>query len=344
MSDEAQVKGKGRPFMFFYILVIYIFSAFTWWSFLLVEKNKLSFDAIADRECVLYNVEHQLPVQSKAYFNTPHYHDLYKKYERQKWMITSEGAVFLLLLVAGTYSLYGTFKKEMRLAKQQNNFLLSITHELKSPLASIKLSLQTFSKRVALEEKFAKLLHNSLEDVDRLEGLVDNILLAAKVENSSYGYKMFPTDVSELLRNILDKLRTSFPANPIEYKIYDEATAVVDKLTFSSVIINLVENAVKYSAAGSPINVTLNVIDEEIIIEIIDQGMGISDQEKPRVFEKFYRVGAESTRSTKGTGLGLFLVKSVINDHQGKVHVFNNTPKGSIFRITLPLEVATEGE
>ena len=214
----------------FYLLVIYIFSAFIWWSYLLA--NKVAYEAQAGMELVRYNHMNKLPDDSKEYYGTEHYHELDTKYHRQRFMIISEGVVFLLLLAAGAVTIYGTFTREVMLARQQNNFLLSITHELKSPLASIKLSLQTLVKRLTMEEKFSKLIGNSIDDVDRLEMLVDNILLASKVESSSYSYNMDRTDLSSMLTALLERMKVHYGDKEISYHIPAEINAVVDKLTF----------------------------------------------------------------------------------------------------------------
>lgn len=338
MKEEQIAMRRGRPLLLFYLLVIYIFSSFIWWSYLLVEKNKMAFAAQVGKELMQYNLENHLPSDSQEYFNSIHYKDLNGKYQRQRWMIIGEGTVFLILLASGAYTIYGTFTREMLLARQQNNFLLSITHELKSPLASIKLSLQTLIKRVTMEEKFGKILNNSLLDVDRLEMLVDNILLAAKVESSGYNYNMDKTDLSSLMDALLERLKSNCNDHTLVFDIQEDVNATIDRLTFSSAIINLVENAIKYSPTDSVVTVSMQEKREEIEIAVSDEGIGIPDKEKPNVFNKFYRIGSEATRTSKGTGLGLFIVRKVVTDHGGRVSVLNNTPRGTIFKINIPAD------
>lgn len=314
----------------------YIFASFIWWSYLLYDKNESLSHAKTEAAYYKYmmsNNNNELTFQQ--FKNTTTYHSITKKYNRQKWMILGEGTVFMILLILGIYQLFRTYNKEVLLARQQNNFLLSITHELKSPIASIKLSLQTLIKRLSLEEKYQKLLTNSVEDTERLQSLVENILFAARMENHSYAFEKKTENISEELLRITEKFRINTAATRNIYtNIQEDIEYLVDKEAFRSAIINLLENAYKYSDAGSVIQINLFKKDKQIILEITDEGKGIPVEERDKIFQKFYRIGNEETRNTKGTGLGLFIVKKVIESHGGKISVEKNKPKGSIFRIT----------
>ncbi len=249
-------------------------------------------------------------------------------------MISGEGVVFISLLVIGIFQVRKTFKKEEELTLQQKNFLLSVTHELKSPIASSKLQLQTLLKHELEREKQKELINNAITDIERLNNLAENILLAAKIENNVHILHKEEYDISlyttEIVKNAINtfnyKQKVSLTIEPgIQLKI--------DTMNFPSIVMNLFENAVKYSSADSPIIISLKKENHSIILSVVDEGSGISEIEKRNIFQKFYRVGNEETRKTKGTGLGLYIVKYLVEQHNGKIVVKDNLPKGSIFEV-----------
>lgn len=248
-------------------------------------------------------------------------------------MIITEGGVFILLLLLGLLRVRKVFLREMELAAQQRNFLLSITHELKSPLATIKLSLQTLTKRKLEPEQSEKLIGNSLLDLDRLESLVDNILFAAKIEREEPGLSSDEINISEIVRSVADRFSHNKKEIVISEEIKNDVYLNADTLAFTSVVINLIENAIKYSPEQTEIKVTLIEDEENTLLSIADNGIGISDEDKNKVFEKFYRVGNEDTRKTKGTGLGLYIVKRVVEIFNGEISIADNSPKGTVFNL-----------
>jgi signal transduction histidine kinase len=251
-------------------------------------------------------------------------------------MILGEGAVFIFLLGVGAYFIHASIKKEDRLHEQQQNFLMSITHELKSPLAAIKLSLQTIIKRDLDREQQAKLLSNSLKDIERLDDLVENMLLATKIESGAYSFPKEEFDFSELVAKISDRLQVHSCGceQIIKTKIANHVKLMGDKFAISSVVTNLIENAVKYSGQCAEVSVELGQNDGKPFLRVGDKGIGISDTEKMLIFDKFYRVGDENVRKSKGTGLGLFIVKEVLQHHDADISVKDNVPQGTIFEVT----------
>lgn len=251
-------------------------------------------------------------------------------------MIVGEGSVFLFLLIVGAYFIRQSIKKEVKLKDQQQNFLLSVTHELKSPLAAIKISLQTLVKRDLNREMQTSLLNNSLKDIERLDTLVENMLLATKIENRSYSFPKEEIDFSDLVTKICDRLQLHSCSlqQIIKADIKPGISIKGDSFTLSSVVTNLIENAIKYSDHCAEVLVTLCQIDGKVVFTVSDKGAGISDAEKMLIFDKFYRVGAENTRKTKGTGLGLFIVKEVLQQHDADIVVKDNVPQGTIFEVT----------
>jgi len=251
-------------------------------------------------------------------------------------MIIGEGAIFIFLLVLGAYFIHASIKKEDKLKEQQQNFLMSVTHELKSPLAAIKLSLQTIVKRDLEKQMQASLLNNSLKDIERLDDLVENMLLATKIESRTYSFPKEEFDLSELVTRITDRLQVHSCGNEqlINASVKPGIRVMGDKFALSSVVTNLVENAVKYSGPCAEVAVQLCQNDGKPFLTVSDKGPGIPDGEKMLIFDKFYRVGDENVRKSKGTGLGLFIVKEVLQNHDADISVKDNTPQGAIFEVT----------
>jgi len=318
----------------FYVLVLYIFASFTWWATLHVKKNKQIFQdkvRIMELEFDKEGLDRSLIPQTKAY------QTIEDKLEGQNWMILGEGLVFLILLAVGTWKIHAGFQKELMLNRQQRNFLLSITHELKSPIAGIKLALQTLLSREIPPNKQRQLMGNSLRDANRLQNLVDNLLMAAKLENETVTFAKEEQNLTDLLGNIYGPLKGQFGhIRRFEKNIEPDLYIAGDKTALVSIFTNLIENAVKYSEKGDDIKLWAAREKEGIKVKVQDTGIGIGEKERKRVFQKFYRIGNEDTRTTKGTGLGLFIVKELVERHKGRIQVKENQPKGSVFVVSFP--------
>ncbi len=317
------------------VVILYMLLAFAWWSFLLFAKNKDAFEAKAAYNKLVMIADHAVH-SDKEFLQTQLYKDLEEKYRRQEWMILGEAVVFIISLVIGVWLINRGYNKEIDSAQQRRNFLLSITHELKSPIASIQLVLETFRKRKLQAMHIDQLSQNALKETERLNDLVNDLLLAAKVE-TAYQPHLESINISKLLKDLIGRLRNKYPK--VQFDLYqpeEEILLQADKTGLTSVALNLLENAAKYNAENPKVSTVLQNSNGKIQIEFVDNGIGIPDKEKNRIFERFYRVGNEDTRKTKGTGLGLYIVDQIIQAHGGKISVRDNRPKGTIFTISLP--------
>ncbi|WCT11346.1 sensor histidine kinase [Mucilaginibacter jinjuensis] len=284
-----------RPFVIFYALIIYAIAELFWWGYMLVHLQPGRFG-----------------------------------------MIMGEGSVFILVFTVGAYNLHTSINKERRLQEQKRNFLLSVTHELKSPLASIKLYMETIQKRKLEHSQIIDFAGKCLLDVDRLNDMVENMLLASKIENRSYTFPKEQFNLSTLVDSVVNRLQINkcdFSQQLINAEIEPKIEITGDKFALTSVVTNLIENAVKYSQPCAEVNVKLFRKDGQVYFMVADQGIGIADNEKSRIFERFYRVGSEDTRNTKGTGLGLYIVKQVLDKHEASIRVKDNIPEGSVFEV-----------
>lgn len=249
-------------------------------------------------------------------------------------MIAGEGFVFLGIMTYVIIRIHINLKKETALARQQKNFLLSVTHELKSPIASIKLIFETIQKRELEKEKLIEIASNGNKDAERLNALVENILLSTQFDNNNFSISKQLTNLSEYLTKETHKLTLPHAnSRRFEITIQDKIYYLIDTFHFHSIISNLIENAIKYSEKNTPIKIQLYKSDDKIVLSVADEGAGIPNEEKVKIFEKFYRSGNEETRNTKGTGLGLYIAKQLTELHNGKIFVKNNIPRGTIFEI-----------
>ena len=321
-----------------YLVIFYMLLAFSWWTVLLHTKNRDAF--LAKNEILKLTLIAQNAIKNEADFlNNPAHIQLKNAYQRQEWMILGEASVFVLSLLIGIAFINRGYNKEILAAKQSRNFLLSITHELKSPIASIRLGFETLQRKKLSEEQAMVLLKNGINDTDRLNNLVSDLLLSARLE-STYQLNMELFSLEILIDECIQSIKQKFPSSEInQSKASDIPEIFADYSAIRSVILNLLENAMKYSDSIPEINIKIYLASDKIHLEISDFGIGIAQQERKKIFEKFYRIGNEDQRKTKGTGLGLYIVDQIIKAHNGSISVSSNHPKGTKFNIFLPLDI-----
>lgn len=312
-----------------YFVIGYMILAFLWWAFHLWEQN----ERLYLQQLVL--LEYKYPGESDVIQRNVDYNKIRGAWESGKRMVVAEGLFFTVCLVFGLWVIRRSADKEVSLARQRRNFLLSITHELKSPIASLRLVIETMTRRTLRDDQRETLLKNGLKDADRLQGLVEELLLAARLED-----KWRPTlgevNLKTLVEDCRDAMLARSPGADIAVSAPDGWPVLkADYTGIAAVIRNLLENALKYAPGDAPVRVTISNRDSKCRIVVADQGPGIPDSEKKRVFEKFYRIGNEETRKTTGTGLGLFIVSQIVKAHGGSIELHDNTPSGAVFTITL---------
>lgn|SRR5574343_23523 len=295
---------KRQTGIFFYILGLYVVLQFAWWGFHLIELTE------------------ELKRNSS---------DVSKRVI----MIIGEGLVFFSILIFGLWKIRSSIKKELQLSERQNNFLLSVTHELKTPLAANKLYLQTIQKRNLDEEKRKSLMEKAIQENERLEGMIENILNASRLENNALKPHKEETNVTVLFEQIAERFQKRNQQELLNLNLEKDLIFNLDVFFVETIINNLLENALKYGGANGNIELYLFRKADHLIFGVKDEGPGIQKEEIKEVFEKFYRSGNEDTRQQKGSGLGLFIVAELVRMHEGKVNCRENTPRGANFEITL---------
>jgi signal transduction histidine kinase len=307
------------------IIISYMVLALGWWTLLLYNKNEdiYTYQRILSGE----QVTEALPDPDT----------LRSKYLRQKYMIIGEGLFFALSLIIGIGIIYRAIKDEFKVAQLKSNFLLSVTHELKTPISSIKMVLQTLLNKPGLDiEKKQLISRNALQESNRLESMVNKLLLSTKIEDQ-YLYNFEPIDIHSFVSQIIQFYPKGAIDDKINFSCPNNLTADIDQETFRSLILNLLENAIKYSPPPADISLEINDSNGNLILHVKDKGIGISDDEKEQVVGKFYRIGNEEFRSSTGSGLGLFIVNSIVKSYEGDIEILDNKPKGTVVSIRLPL-------
>ncbi len=267
--------------------------------------------------------------------------DMYAHHHARVRMFLWEGAFFLVLVMVGGLLIVRTLRKEVALSKQQGNFLSAVTHELKSPLASIRLYTETLLLRDVSSEKKKHYLEAVSKDVSRLETLVGNLLAVARLEENAWHVSLsradLVQDVHDVMRVVADEVSSlgvmvhvSLPQEPL-WVLYDP-------MSLSMVLRNLVDNAIKYGGASKQVWVRLSRVEDTAVLEVEDHGMGFVSSEASKMFEKFYRVGDEMVRQTPGSGLGLYLVQALAQGCNAYVSAHSEgLGKGAVFKVVFPL-------
>ncbi|MFY7989293.1 MAG: sensor histidine kinase [Fluviicola sp.] len=292
---------------FVYVLGAYVLVQFVWWGYHLIDLTRASAkdpDAVSGR--VL--------------------------------MIVGEGSVFLLLLLFGLWRIKSSIRKEINIARQQNNFMLSVTHELKTPLAATKLYLQTLLKHQQLpEEKKQEVLNKAIEESNRLEGLVEQILTASRLEQQSIDLNRTKFELNEAVSELI-QIQQNRQNIQIAFQAAQEIHVHTDRFLSQTAINNLLENALKFTDPAKGVSVKISVHELYISIRIKDFGKGISVEDQRLLFRKFSRLGNEETRTTKGTGLGLYIAYQSSKAIGGMVKLINPGEAGAEFEIQIPNE------
>ncbi len=254
---------------------------------------------------------------------------------------------YMFILIAGIliFGLILTIRsltREMELSRMKSDFVSTVSHEFKSPLTSIRqIAEMLHSGRVPSEERRQKYYDVLLEQSERLSLLTENVLSFAKMEEGKRKFVFEHVDIETLLRNIVSTIqdRMGHDGFTIETEIAKTLPPLMaDASAITQAVNNLIDNAVKYSADSKKIIVKAFDDEQSVVIQVIDFGLGIKKEEMNKIFDRFYRGGDELTRTVKGSGLGLTLVKQIVEAHNGSIQVESESRKGSVFTMRLPLD------
>src|ERR1700730_3189353 len=250
-------------------------------------------------------------------------------------------AALSLFMVAGIFLTYRNVSREMNLARQKSDFVANVSHELRTPLALIRLYAETLELgRLTAKEKYQEYFRIIREESERLTALINNILDFSRIDAGRKEYEFQETNLAELVHSTLDSYRFQIQQNGFDFEenISPDIPPVnVDREAIARSLLNLVNNALKYSKDQKHIAVKLYRANGSVKLEVQDRGIGIPINEQEKIFEKFYRCGDPLVHDVKGSGLGLSLVRHIVRAHGGDVQVESAPEKGSKFIIALPL-------
>ncbi|MDQ3552170.1 MAG: ATP-binding protein, partial [Bacteroidota bacterium] len=301
MATNSRKKFR-RATVIFWFLLLYIIAALLWWLLSLEQQNR-----------AIHQIQRQQVISTQTTSNN-HQAALLKINESQRRnsvKFITEGITFLLLILFGAVYIYRLVRREFLVQQQQQNFVMAVTHELKTPISVARLNLETMQKHKLDEEKNNKLLQMTLQETLRLDTLINNILISSQLDVEDYKMLKEELDLSDLLNNSVKQFHQRYSQRKIDLEIEPEIEIYGDPLLINLLISNLLENAQKYSPSNKTITCRLFQKNKKIYLQIIDEGMGIPASEKANIFQKFYRIGNEQTRHSKGTGLGLFISKKI---------------------------------
>jgi len=304
-----------------YFIILYVMAFFLWWSYLLIRTHEEKAVLQEQVEILHQNADVDTVILSESDIN------------RDRIMIILEGVVFLLLLLLASVFVIRSISNREKFINSKKNFLLSTAHELRSPLASVKLHLQTMKRPGLGEDQYEKLLSNALLEVERLSLLTEKTLLASGLEEGKLQTQLDFIDFSAYISAELDSKYEN--ENRIKRSIQPNLQGVTSKDALSIILSNLVDNGLKYS--DKDVLVALALRNDKVELSVSDSGPGIPEAERKLIWDMFYRRGDEMERSAKGTGLGLYLVKSMAKLSNAKVYIEDNTDGGAKFVVTFPI-------
>ncbi|MDE3185345.1 MAG: GHKL domain-containing protein [Bacteroidota bacterium] len=317
-------KYKVRPlriiFIFYWFLLAYILAALIFWFIDLNEQNK----ELTQLRLNAVNVHDTYYIQK--------INRIENEEKRKTAQYIGEGVTFLLMIIAGAVYVFRIIKRQLVQSEQQKNFMMAISHELKTPIAVTKLNLETMQIRKLEFGQQQKLIRSTIQEANRLNTLCNNMLFMSQLDSEGSSLTNEKIDLSTLAIDCAEDFILRFPERKIEIDVENDIIFTGDKLLLQLAINNLLDNAIKYSGKEDVVLIKVFKEPKKIKLQVIDQGSGVEPAEKERIFEKYFR-GA--SKQTKGTGLGLYLTREIVKQHRGSISMKNNKPRGSIFEIQI---------
>lgn len=318
LKNKLKAKPLRLIFIFYWFLLAYILAALVFWYITLNRQNqeiyKFRLKAIGTE--VSSNLQQREKIEAFK--------------ERKTDQYIGEGITFLLLIFAGAIIILRLVRWQLVQSQQQKNFMMAITHELKTPIAVTKLNLETMQIRKLEPDQKRKLIQNTIQETNRLDALCNNILLTSQIDSGGYTVNNEKFDLGILVNDCVEDFIKRFPSRKIEIDVKDEAIITGDKILLQLSINNLLDNALKYSGKDNVVLVKVFQNNKKIFLQVIDEGTGVALSEKEKIFDKYFR--GRHTRA-KGTGLGLYLTKEIVRQHHGSITMKNNIPYGAVFEI-----------
>jgi len=327
----SQSKKRIRLATTIYLLLLfYIIAALVWWFISLQKQNTMM------RDFKIIQLNASIDRRDSPGLYNYAVAKIENEYKRNFAKYIGEGSTFFLLILIGAAFVYRSVQRQFRLQQQQQNFMMAVTHELRTPISVARLNLETLQKYQLEPEKQKKLIRMTLDETERLNMLTNNILISSQLEGGGYVISKEELDLGDLLKDCIHHFAQRYPDRKFIESIEPDMDVKGDQLLLQLLINNLLENAIKYSPKEKPISCVLHSNNGKVELHIIDEGPGIPGEERKNIFKKFYRIGNEATRKTQGTGLGLYLCRKIAEDHDAAISVMKHLPQGSVFAVIFP--------
>ncbi|MEO6582906.1 MAG: HAMP domain-containing sensor histidine kinase, partial [Ferruginibacter sp.] len=325
-------RTKKIQFIYFiyWILLAYITAALIFWFISLQKQNSQMADFKMQELIFKKTSSHPAEIQK---INIDR--------KRKTTQYIGEGVSFFLVILAGAIFIFRAVRRQLKQSVQQQNFMIAVTHELKTPIAVAQLNLETLQKHKLTESQQQRLIQNTLQETIRLNALCNNMLLTSQIDAG--GYRLTPEEInlSALVEKSIEDFSNRFPQTPFINQVQPGISITADDLLLQMAVNNLLDNAIKYSPKTTP--VTISLLKKQLItLQVENEGQGISDDDKKKVFKKFYRAGNPATKAAKGTGLGLYLICKVAKAHHGTIVITDKVPAGVV--VTLQLNSIAQNE
>ena len=318
LKNKFKIKPLRTIYIFYWFLLSYILAALIFWFIALNQQNQ----QLSNYKLLSISETGTNYVQLKK--------EIELERDRKTAQYIGEGLTFLLLILTGAVLIFRLVNKQLIQSRQQQNFMMAITHELKTPIAVTRLNLETMQLRKLEHDQQQKLIRSTIQEANRLNSLSNNMLLLTQINSGGYTITNEKVDLATLANDCAEDFINRFPTRKIEVQIEEEIIVTGDQLLLQLAINNLLDNAIKYSRKEDVVLIKVFRENKKIRLQVIDEGPGINDNEKGKIFEKYFR-GAQM--QTKGTGLGLYLSREIVKQHHGSISITNNIPHGCIFEI-----------
>lgn len=259
------------------------------------------------------------------------------------WLPFVGGLLLLVSLSAAMSVIFRNLNLQINMRRMYDNFIANVTHELKSPLASIQLYLETMQSRELSRDRQAEFIAMMQQDTERLNHLINSILNIARMEQKKIAHDFQVRKAEDLVKDLVEQARIQFKLTPEQVRIDGKCdiSILADRNALQIVINNLFDNAVKYSESPVQIDVHIGQTLKHMVLTFKDNGIGIPPRHQKKVFQKFHRVHDKNSPSVKGTGLGLYWVKEIIRYHRGKISISSRElGQGTVFTILLPVHLS----
>jgi two-component system, OmpR family, phosphate regulon sensor histidine kinase PhoR len=247
-----------------------------------------------------------------------------------------------IVLILGVWIVYRNIKREVEIAQIKSDFVSNVSHELRTPLSLISMFSETLEMdRVKSDEKKREYYSIISQEANRLSKIVNSILNFSKMEAGKRQFNFVDSYLNDVVENVYRSYKFHLEQKGFEFNLNKDETIPIiniDEEAVSEALVNLVDNAVKYSDDRKKISVRTFRESSSAVVEVEDEGIGIPEKDQKKIFEKFFRVSSGNVHNVKGSGIGLSIVKYIIDAHNGKIELFSEVGKGSRFRLLFPLQ------